>query len=341
MAEAPTKAGKIVARKYFLKREIWAHGGDSVAIAGRNDSFEAKRMTWLKQAMHDASNRWFGRLKFLMPDHVFLAVSHRRKIGRFPKFGNPETFNELILDRCLHPNPRWSKLADKLAVRDYVRDRIGEKYLIPLIAAPDVFTQEIFNSLPASFVMKANHGSAFVEIVWDKSKRSFDELRAIADRWLGTDYYRQGRERHYRAIKPRILFETLLVDSSGKVPPDFKMNMFGNTADGPIIYTGVVQDRFGNERIDLYDAQWCTLDLELGEFPGSGLPPPPPPNWEEAIRVATRLAEGLGYVRVDLYVFDDKIYFGELTFTPGGGIFPFSPDRYDYEWGRLFKAMMN
>ncbi|WP_368672692.1 ATP-grasp fold amidoligase family protein [Trinickia sp. EG282A] len=298
-----------------------------------------ERTERLKQVLRDAGDGWLRRAKYLLPDHVFLALSHRRKIGRFPRFRNPETFNELILARCLHPNPRWSRLADKLAVRDYVRDRIGEKYLIPLIAAPDVFTQEIFNSLPASFVMKANHGSAFVEIVWDKSKRSFDELRAIADRWLHTDYYRQGRERHYRAIKPRILFETLLLDSSGKIPPDFKMNMFGNSSDGPIIYTGVVQDRFGNERIDLYDAQWRTLDLELGDFSGSGVPPPPPPNWEEVIRVATRLMEGLGYVRVDLYVFDDKIYFGELTFTPGGGIFPFSPDRYDYEWGRLFKAM--
>ncbi len=317
-----------------MSRQIENIGSESVGFG-----LLQERVALLKRALHDASDRWLRRAKFLMPDHVSLAVSHRRKIGRFPRFRNPETFNEMILARCLHPNPRWSTLTDKLAVRKYVRDRIGEKYLIPLIAAPEVFTQEVFSSLPASFVMKANHGSAFVEIVRDRSKRSFDELRGIADKWLRTDYYRQGRERHYRAIKPRVFFETLLLDSSGKIPPDFKMNMFGQTSDGPIIYTGVVHDRFENERIDLYDAHWRRLDLELGNFSGSNNPPPPPPNWEEAIRVAMRLAEGLGYVRVDLYVFDNKIYFGELTFTPGGGIFPFSPDRYDYEWGRLFKAM--
>jgi hypothetical protein len=116
----------------------------------------------------------------LMPDDLYLAFSHRRRIGRFPNMKRPKAFNEMILMRCLQPDPRWSSLADKLRVREYVRERIGEKYLIPLLAAPDVFTKDVFDSLPSSFVMKANHGSNFVEVVWDKSKRSFEELRRIA-----------------------------------------------------------------------------------------------------------------------------------------------------------------
>jgi hypothetical protein len=38
---------------------------------------------------------------------------------------------------------------------------------------------------------------------------------------------------------------------------------------------------------------------------------------------------------VDLYAPDNQIYFGELTFTPGAGVLPFTPDKVDYEWGKL------
>ena len=54
-----------------------------------------------------------------------------------------ETFNEIMLDRCLHPDPLWSTLADKLAVRDYVKSKVGEKHLVPLIAVPDEFTHPL------------------------------------------------------------------------------------------------------------------------------------------------------------------------------------------------------
>lgn len=293
----------------------------------------------LKSSFKAALNRFLHGVKYFLPDRLFLFLSHRRRIGRFPDLKDPKTFNEIILDRCLHPDPRWTALADKLAVREYVKEKIGEKHLIPLIAAPDVFTREVFESLPDSFVMKANHGCAFVKVVWDKSQTSFDELSRLANQWLAVDFYRASRERHYRAIVPRIYFEQILVDRNGKIPADIKMNVFGNGPDGPVIYTGIISDRFGAPRHDLYDDKWKRLDIALGEYPQSVADIPRPSNWEQLVDVATRLTEGLGYVRVDLYTPDDEIYFGELTFTPGAGVFPFSPDRHDHEWGRLIRTL--
>ncbi|RDU99599.1 ATP-grasp fold amidoligase family protein [Trinickia dinghuensis] len=273
----------------------------------------------------------------MLPDKLYLALSHRRRIGRFPRFRNPIAFNEMILSRCLRPDPRWRDLTDKLSVRDYVRDRIGEPHLIPLLAAPDVFTKEIFDRLPPSFVMKANHGSGFVEVVWDKSKRSFHELRHMAEKWLEIDYYRVSRERHYRGIEPRIFFEKLLLDHSGIVPSDFKMHVFGHGPNGPVIYTGIISDRFGTARADVYDAQWNRLGLAWGSYQRSERAVPRPSNWDELTAIAMRLADGLGYVRVDLYAPDNEIYFGELTFTPGGGTMPYTPDHFDFEWGRILR----
>jgi hypothetical protein len=281
----------------------------------------------------------YRRLKCCGPDVLFVWLSHRRRVGRFPNLASPVTYNEFILRRCLHPEPRWTTLADKLAVREYVKERFGEKYLVPLIAVPETFTSSVFDALPASFVMKANHGSGFVKIVRDKSQTSYEVLRRLADRWITTNYYCQSRERHYRTIKPRIYFETLLVAADGGVPADVKMNVFGEGPDGPIIHTAVLTDRFGDARGDVYDAKWNRIDVALGHYPRSIGGVPQPENWSEMIDIATRLADGLGHVRVDLYNVAGRIYFGELTFTPGAGVFPFHPDRVDYEWGALLKQM--
>jgi hypothetical protein len=99
--------------------------------------------------------------------------------------------------------PRIAELTDKLAVRKYVEDKIGKHHLVPLIAAPDAFTREVFDALPCSFVMKANHGSSFVEVVGNKAETSFEKLQQLAQQWLSLDFHSIARERHYREIKPR------------------------------------------------------------------------------------------------------------------------------------------
>jgi hypothetical protein len=195
----------------------------------------------------------------------------------------------------------------------------------------------VFDTLPPTFVMKANHGSGFVKIVRDKSETSFEELDALAQQWLVTDFYRVARERHYRTIKPRIFFEQLLVEPSGIVPADIKIHCFlSRGAVKPTIYTALISDRFGEHpRGDMYDGDWNRLDIAIGHYPRSEKPEPRPTNYEELLSVATTLATDFEYVRVDLYAPEDKIYFGELTFTPGAGVFPMRPDIVDYEWGRL------
>lgn len=274
--------------------------------------------------------------KQLLPDAAFLSLLHRKRIGRFPKLFRPTTYNEKILLRCLRPDPRYSALTDKLTARDYVRDKVGEKYLIPLISAPCNFTQTIFDMLPNSFVMKANHGSSFVKIVRDKSQYTFEHLQLLASRWLSTNFYRNARERHYRGIQPRIYFENLLLDEHGTIPADYKIHCFANRPGQPVMFILVISDRFGsNTRGDTYDAQWNRLELEFVPYLRSTRPAPPPNNLELLLDTAARLSEDFDYVRVDLYAPTDEVFFGELTFTPGAGVSPMRPDRVDYEWGRL------
>jgi hypothetical protein len=274
--------------------------------------------------------------KQLLPDAIFLSLLHRKNIGRFPKLLHPTTFNEKILQRSLRPDPRYGELTDKLAVRDYVRAKVGEKYLVPLISAPTVFTQAIFETLPNAFVMKANHGSSFVELVRDKSQKSYENLQLLARRWISTDFSKNARERHYRQIQPRIFFEDLLLDRHGQIPADYKVHCFGGKPHRPMMFIFVISDHFGdNPRGDVYDTQWNHLDVGMGPYARSTTPSPPPQNLELMLETAAALSEDFNFVRVDLYAPNSEVYFGELTFTPGAGVVPMRPDWIDFEWGRL------
>jgi hypothetical protein len=262
-------------------------------------------------------------------------MHHRKKVGRFPNLLKPTTYNEKILYRCLHPDPRYANLTDKLTVRDYVKSKIGEEYLIPLIAEPESLTREVFDALPSAFVMKANHGSGYVKVIKDKSTTSFEELNDLATQWLSADFYRVARERHYRAIKHRIYFETLLLDERGAVPADFKIYVFKDDNGCKTVFLCVISDRFTDHpRADFYDAQWNLLDIGIGHFGRSKSPHPRPENLPMLLGLGERLAEEFQFVRVDLYSPQGRIYFGELTFTPGAGVLQLRPDSVDYEWGR-------
>ena len=61
-------------------------------------------------------------------------------------------------------------LADKYAVRDWVKEKIGEEYLIPIIGVFDKFEDIDFNKLPSKFVLKTNHASSTNVLVEDKAK---------------------------------------------------------------------------------------------------------------------------------------------------------------------------
>lgn len=275
-------------------------------------------------------------LKYWLPDELLLSLYHRRRVGRFPNLRNPLTFNEKILRRCLSPDDRYSDLSDKLRVRSYVAEKVGEKRLVPLIATPTEFTESVFDGLPSSFVMKANHGCGFVEIVKNKGATSFERLNALAQRWLSTNFYATARERHYSSIDRRIFFETLLQGPDGKIPPDIKIHVFNRNSRNPSLFILLISDRFGEHpRGDIYDAQWNALDIRMGHYERSVTPSPRPANLDELLSVARTLASDFDFVRVDLYNVDGTIYFGELTFTPGAGLFPLTPDSVDYEWGRL------
>ncbi len=283
--------------------------------------------------MHQASG-FLARLKEAYSYHR----RYFKKHGRRCDFKNPRLFSEKIYHRMRYPKPLFSVLADKITVRAHIAATIGEQYLVPAYQICDLVTPDIFNSLPAQFVMKANHSAGQVRVVRDKSKENIAELVSLANGWLKKDFSGRHKEKHYDAIKPGILFEQALLEDD-KSPPDYKFNVF-NPGNGqePEVFIQYMSGRFEDIRQVILTADW-----ELSPFQRRGYQTiplqeiPRPQKLEEMIAVAKRLAAPFGYLRVDLYSFREKIYVGELTFTPGAGGYTFTPDGWDEKLGSLFK----
>ncbi|GHB05525.1 ATP-grasp fold amidoligase family protein [Modicisalibacter luteus] len=276
-------------------------------------------------------------LKKLLPSRLYITMQYKKKFGVFPRLREPRTFNEKICCRRFRPEAIFSELSDKVEVRNYVEKKVGEKYLIPIYGVCNSLTEEVYESLPESFVMKANHGSRYNLIVDQKSQYSFDDLKYISDRWLSANYYAIAREAHYKKIKPKILFEEKLILKNRHLPLDFKFFCFRKSGAAPVVIIEVSYDRFTNYKVDYYNQNWEKLDVVEERFV-KGADLPRPDNLDEAMEVALKLSEEFSFVRVDLYMVDGKIYFGELTFTPTAGVIRFKTRKVDEEWGQLFDS---
>lgn len=252
----------------------------------------------------------------------------------------PETFNQKIQFRKLYDNnPLYSICADKYRVREYVKEKIGEEYLVPLYLVTDKLTEKQWDKLPNSFVAKANHNSGPVQIVKDKTKVNKKEIIRELNNQLKLDYGILSMEQYYSDIPRKIIVEKFLENKEEKDLRDYKFFCF----DGEVKYCQLIKNRTIEETIDFYNRNW-----ELQEFIGLLNPINPiekhsttvnnkPKNYSLMLELAEKLARDFDFVRVDFYNIDGKIYFGELTFCPASGIGTFIPEEWNYKFGSYWK----
>ena len=129
----------------------------------------------------------------------------------------PRTYNEKVQWLKLYDTtPLKTRLSDKYLVRQWISEKIGDQYLIPLLGAWDHFDEIDFDALPNQFVLKANHGCGWLVIVKDKNKFNRGDAKKKFDYWMHTNFaYCAGLELQYRDIKPKIIAERYLEDESG------------------------------------------------------------------------------------------------------------------------------
>lgn len=249
----------------------------------------------------------------------------------------PVTYNEKIQwIKSRGATEEITRLVDKYLVRDWIKEKIGEEYLIPLLGVWDSWDQIDFAALPNKFVLKCNHGSGMNLLVEDKSKINLPEEKRKFDEWMQYDFafLYQDFQMQYRGIKRKILAEQFMNMQGWSDLLDYKFHCY----NGEPIHCQVISERRRNECIDFYDMQWNHLDFidvpKGSPIKNSALKIEKPKHFEEMKRIAKILAEGFPYVRVDLYEIDGRVYFGEMTFTPGSGK-KFQPDEMDKKLGDM------
>lgn len=268
----------------------------------------------------------------LLPPALDETLQMWRALGYFPNVWRPRTFNEKVAHRKLFVrDPRFALLADKWHVRHYVRDRVGEEYLIPTYCCSDDPYTISTADLPKAFVVKATHDCGSTIVVRNKDECDWDALIVHLSETLRRPYGVYGHEWFYQEIPPRVLVEELLLDSRFGLPIDFKFYVF----HGIVKYVHVMHDRFIELADRFYDRDWQPLNVRKTECVAPVIPRPK--HLEQMVWVAETLAEGFDFVRVDLYSPDDRrVLFGEMTFTPGSGRGRFIPSSFDWELGRLW-----
>lgn len=257
---------------------------------------------------------------------------YRKIMGRELNTKNPITYTEKIFCFIMYnKNPIFTRCADKIAVRDYLREKLPN--------ANSLFTHWYFttddidsiskDSLPKQFVLKSNHASGQVMLCVDKESFDLEKAKKILIQWMKSNHYYAFGEQHYKNIKPQIICEELLTTDI----VDYRIFCMG----GKPVFTRVTKHdkraKLGYA-VGTYDIEWNPLDL-LAIHDDVELKTDKPKRYEEMLSIATVIAKDFDFVRVDLYEVDDKIYFAELTFTPNGGMYHFRNMEWDLKLGEL------
>lgn len=262
--------------------------------------------------------RWIGRqgraLKFWRQERKIRKL-FRKHLGFEGDFENPVSYCEKIQFRKLYGNHAfYGRLADKVLVRDTVRERVGADVLIPLLGVHDRLENGILEALPRSFVIKISNASKWNEIVFDKD--TMDRHRTIRyfNRKVRKRYSRKFGEVHYDYSTPRILIEELLLDDE-RLPWStyFFCYNCANEFDFALCITSPDGKHKGH-----YDSRRNLIEGNLE--PGMEETHVHPRNFDRMVEIARELSRGIDFVRVDLYSTGERVFFSEMTFTSGAGL---------------------
>ncbi len=264
-----------------------------------------------------------------LPDKQYIKfrffVMMRKKLN----LDNPRTFNEKLQWIKLYDrNPLYTQMVDKYAVREYISEKIGEEYLIPLLGVWDSVDEIDFDSLPNQFVLKCNHDSGGLVICKDKSELNFKESKSKLSKSMKRDFYKLSREWPYRNVKRKIIAEQFMVDESGTELKDYKFFCF----DGKPEYMFVATGRPHDTRFDFFDMDFNHLDI-LNGHPMATKNIEKPAAFEEMKELASKLSKEFRHARIDFYDISGKVYFGEITFFHHSGFTPFEPEEWDKKLG--------
>ena len=267
---------------------------------------------------------WIRYFTGIVSTRLNTELCYYYKFHRRINLVSPMTFNEKILWLKLNEFSKsslYSLCADKYRVREYIENKGCPEILNDLIAVYKNPDEIEWNSLPNKFALKYNNGCGCNIICSDKEKMNFETIKKECRKWISRNHYAPYSEIQYKNIPGRIIVEKYL-GKEGIVPEDYKFYCMNGKAK----YVGVCIGRGSKNgmKFCMYDRNWNWVKL------GQSCPEDPklakPEKIDLAFQYADKLSSDFKFVRLDFYIVDKKIIFGEYTFTPCGGL-----DNHMYE----------
>lgn len=267
----------------------------------------------------------------VIPDGIYLKSLYKRIFGKKLSLSNPRTFNEKLQWLKIHDRkPIYATMVDKYEAKEYVKNIIGEEYIIPTLGVWDQFEDIDFDTLPDQFVLKCTHDSGGLVICRDKEKLDLASAQNEIERCFQKNYYWDGREWPYKYVKPRIIAEKYMEDANfdNKEPNEYQFWCF----NGVPVFISVIFQPHGENLKASYDLNWNRLDF-ITSNPEYRNEVKKPDHFEEMKAAAFKLCKDHIFIRVDFMVFNSRFYFGELTKTPGSGFLRWQPTEKDLDLG--------
>lgn len=267
-----------------------------------------------------------------MSDRFFIETEWQMLMGYKLNLKSPKTFNEKLQWLKLYDrNPLYTKLVDKVLVKDWVAEKIGAEYIIPTLAVWERAEDIDISQLPDQFVLKCNHDSGSIVICKDKSTFDLAAAKKKLCKALQYNWYSEHREWAYKNVKPCIFAETYMEDQRTNDLPDYKIFTFNG--EPKIIQLDF--DRFIDHKRNLYDIEWNFIEATILYPSCKERSFDKPKVLEEMLNLSKQLSDEIRHVRVDFYLINDKIYFGEMTFYHGAGLELFTPSTFGQKMGDL------
>lgn len=272
----------------------------------------------------------FGYGKNISSEELLKRI-YRARFGRELNLENPVMYTEKLQWMKLYDHrPEYTRMVDKYAVKDYIAEKIGSEYVIPLLGVWDRVEDINFDQLPGQFVLKTTHDSGGIVICKDKDSLDLSAVKKKLRFHLNREYYSRNREWPYKNVPHRIIAEAYMVDSHHKELRDYKFFTFGGVPK--VLYIAQGRGRGKQTYADFFDMEFNHLPFTI-DHDMAPVPPEKPANFELMKELAAKLSAGTPQLRVDFYEADGNVYFGEMTFFHCSGMAPFYPEEWDHIFG--------
>ena len=290
-----------------------------------------KYLTHPREALICLMNKNFF---LFLPDKLYLKWKYKLLIGKKLDLKNPKLLSEkLQWLKLYNRNPEYTKMVDKYEVRNYIENKIGKQYLIPLVGVYDKFDDIDFDKLPNKFVIKCTHDSGGLVICKDKNTLNMKAAKKKINKFMKRNYYKVHREWPYKNVKPRIVIEKYIENKDKSDLLEYNIFCFNGI---PKLVSVCYRDKEKNRFNDFYDSDFNKLDLKC-IYNASNVILDKPKQFDKMKEIASILSKDIPHLRVDFYLCNNKIYLGELTFFHFAGFTKFEPKNYEITLGDYLK----